>query len=132
MTQAQVTQAIWQVLGVLLAAALPVLATQGIKLLQSKTKESRYGALLWNAVRMAVTSAEQLEVSNPEKKAAAINFAQNYLDSIGVHVPLTVIVGGVESAVYTELKHGDTAEPVQLMWAKDPPTPLPADPTPKP
>lgn len=100
----------WQLAGWLCAAILPALAVAGWKYLAAHTNDKRYELLRTVAVD-AVTYAEQTIENNPAKRAAAIGFVQTYLDSIGVHLPVALIVGAVESAVYSNTVHGQSQPP---------------------
>lgn len=72
-----------------------------------KIKESRpdLAQILSYAARTAVFAAEQMIGSGhgAEKREYAIEFMQNYLSERGISVNIDVVIGAVESAVWTYL-----------------------------
>ena len=99
--------------GQILALVLPLLATALTAWLLAAVKsklahvKSEYGSdvgyWLDAAAVMAVNAAEQTLKDNDEKKSYAVKLAQDYLKARGVALPLDLIVGKVEAAVFEEL-----------------------------
>ena len=105
--------------GQILALALPFLATAltawlvaAVKAKLANAKSvygSNVGYWLDAAATMAVNAAEQTLKDNDEKKSYAVKLAQDYLKARGVALPLDLIAGRVEAAVFEEL-HTFTSE----------------------
>src|SRR3990167_9846795 len=105
--------------GQILALVLPLLATALTAWLLAAVKsklahvKSEYGSdpgyWLDAAATMAVNAAQQTLEDNGEKLKYATKLADEYLRMRGVVVPIGVIVGKIESAVFEEL-HTFTTE----------------------
>ena len=99
--------------GQILALVLPFLATALTAWLLAAVKaklahvKSEYGSdvgyWLGKGAAMAVNAAQQTLEDNGEKLEYATKLADEYLRMRGVVVPIGVIVGKIESAVYEEL-----------------------------
>ena len=83
-----------------------------------KVKESRpdLAEILKFAAQTAVFAAEQVIGSGhgAEKRAYAIEFMQNYLAERGIKVDIDVIVGTIESAVWSYLNCGREASELKI------------------
>lgn len=109
MTQEQLISLGWQLAGWVLTLALPAATMFGIRWLKANadnTKTFHGLSLLQSSAAIAVRASEQAIKDNPDKKRAALQFVQDYLDARGVHLPVIVIEGAVEAAVFSEIDHG--------------------------
>jgi hypothetical protein len=94
----------------LLLAILPILAAQGVAILiavyKSKRAEmtERQQWILDNAVRVAVVAAEQLYKAGngDEKKAYALQVAENWIAEKGLTVDLHLLEAQIEAAVFEQ------------------------------
>ena len=112
---AQAADLAGQILAVVLpflAAALTGWLVAAVKAKLADIKSvygSNVGYWLDSAATMAVNAAEQTLKDNREKLEYATKLADEYLRMRGVVVPIGIIVGKIESAVFEEL-HTLTSE----------------------
>ncbi len=101
----------WQAAGWLTAAGLSALIYFGAPLLRARAQQDEVkakaagheSAWYWleTGAEKAVSAAQQWLDDNPAKKAYAVQFLQDFLDSRGIHFPFSVVSGAVEAAVAT-------------------------------
>jgi hypothetical protein len=118
----------------ILAVALAGLVTAWITKLVAEIKiktGNKYDAILDDAVQVAVMAAEQMDLKSKleDKKATAIEIAQNYLDAHGiVNVNLKVLDDKIEAAVMANFNIDKTtpeAVPSQPVPVQETPPPVP-------
>lgn len=101
------TNAGWQLAGYGLLFVLPFAARYGISYLRTQAHSAKLDTL-FSLAAVAVKDAEQAFQGNPVRKAAALAFVQQALDSRSIHLPVAEIDAAIESAVFSELDHTAT------------------------